>query len=117
MREQQMQDREQNLLALLRARYFPYWPLFVGLLIFCFAAAWTYIKLTVPLYESSAAILIKDEKKGVDDSKMIESLNLISTKKIVENEIEVLSSRLLMNDVVKNLMLYAPVYREGKWKD
>ena len=22
-----------------------------------------------------------------------------------------------MNDVVKNLMLYAPVYQEGKWKD
>lgn len=73
--------------------------------------------MTVPLFESSAAILIKDEKKGVDDSKMIESLNLISTKKIVENEIEVLKSRSLMNDVVKKLMLYAPVYQEKSGND
>jgi tyrosine-protein kinase Etk/Wzc len=118
MRDQQkVQNQEPNLLAQLRFRYFPYWPLFVVLMIVCLVSAWVYIKLTVPLFESSASILIKDEKKGVDDSKMIESLNLISTKKIVENEIEVLKSRSLMNDVVKHLMLYAPVFQEGKWTD
>jgi capsular exopolysaccharide synthesis family protein len=68
------------------------------------------------LYESSATLLIKDEKKGIDDSRMIESLNLITTKKIVENEIEVLRSRSLMSEVVKNLRLYAPVYHEDRWK-
>ncbi|MFN2439537.1 MAG: GumC family protein [Chitinophagaceae bacterium] len=109
------QNAEQNLLAQLRFRYFPYWPLFLALMILFVTAAWAYIKITVPLYESSASILIKDERKGVDDSKMIESLNLISTKKIVENEIEVLKSRSLMNEVVKNLFLYAPVYQKGKW--
>ncbi len=109
------QNAEQNLLAQLRFRYIPYWPLFLALMILCVTAAWAYIKMTVPLYESSASILIKDEKKGTDDSKMIESLNLISTKKIVENEIEVLKSRSLIREVVKNLALYAPVYKEGKW--
>jgi tyrosine-protein kinase Etk/Wzc len=53
--------------------------------------------------------LIKDEKKGNEDSKMVESLDLISSKKIVENEIEVIQSRSLMEDVVKKLALYAPI--------
>ena len=118
MREQQkVQNPEQNMFAQLMFRYLPYWPLFLVLTIFCLAGAWAYIKTTVPLYEASAAILIKDEKKGVDDSKMIESLNLISTKKIVENEIEVLRSRSVMSEVVRKLGLYAPVYQEGKWED
>ena len=118
MREYQTnQNNQRNLLDQLMFRYVPYWPLFVGLMLFFGFCAWVYIKTTVPLYESSAAILIKDEKKGVDDSKMIESLNLISTKKIVENEIEVLQSRSVMNEVVKKLGLYAPVFVEGKWED
>lgn len=118
MREQsRTQKHEQNLLAQLMFKYIPYWPLFLTLMIACVVSAWVYIKITVPLHESTAAILIKDEKKGVDDSKMIESLNLISTKKIVENEIEVLKSRSLMNEVVKKLRLYAPIYGEAEWDD
>jgi len=66
------------------------------------------------MYESATTILIKDERKGLDDSKMIESLNQLATKKIIENEIEVLHSRALMNAVVKKLQLYAPVFEVGK---
>ena len=39
---------------------------------------------------------------------------MISTKKIIENEVEVLHSRSLMDNVVKSLHLYAPVSQEGK---
>ena len=35
-------------------------------------------------------IIIKDEKKGNEDSKIMESLDIISSKKIVENEIEII---------------------------
>ncbi|MGZ8549556.1 MAG: GumC family protein, partial [Chitinophagaceae bacterium] len=111
------QNSEQNILSQVWSRYFPYWPLFVALVVVCGAAAWIYLKMKAPLYEATASILIKDEKKGSDDSKMIESLNLISTKKIVENEIEVLKSRSLMGEVVENLGLYAPVFKDGKWID
>ena len=37
-------------------------------------------------------LIIKDEKKGYEDRGM-ESLNMISTTKIIENEVEVLQSR------------------------
>ena len=60
------------------------------------AAGWGYLQFATPLYESSASLLIKDEKKGEDDSKVIESLNQLSTKKIIENESEVIKSRGVM---------------------
>ena len=94
-------------------RYFPYWPLFILLLLLSGAAAWVYLKYKIPVYESSASILIKDEQKGLDDSKMMQSFNLFSSKKIVENEMEVLKSRDLWNEAVKNLHLYAPIHEKG----
>lgn len=103
-----------NLLLQLWSRYFPYWPAFILLLGIGIACAWSYLRYVIPVYESSATILIKDEKKGLDESKMLESFNLLATKKIIENEIEILRSRSLMTEVVKKLNLYAPVFEEGK---
>ena len=99
-------------------KYSPYWPLFLFFLFLSLAGAWLYIRYeTVPLYESTATLLINDEKKGQDDSKMQETLNQLSTKKIVENEMEVLKSRELMDEVVKKYHLYAPVSEQGHIKD
>ncbi|MEO6316837.1 MAG: polysaccharide biosynthesis tyrosine autokinase [Chitinophagaceae bacterium] len=107
----------ENVLLALWAKYFPYWPFFLLLLVLSVTATWFYLQKTAPLYEATATLLIKDEKKGIDDSRMIESLNLLSTKKIVENEIEVLASRSLMEEVATNLKLYAPVFQKSKWRD
>lgn len=96
--------------------YVPYWPLFAIFLLLSMLCSFLYLRYAVPKYEASATVIIKDEKKGYDDSKMMESLNLINTKKIIDNEIEVLQSRTLMNDVVKKLHLYAPVFQQGKIK-
>jgi capsular exopolysaccharide synthesis family protein len=74
------------------------------------------MRYKVPLYEANARILIKDEKKGAEDSKAFEALNLLTTKKIIENEQEVIQSRTLINWVVKKLALYAPIYTEGRIK-
>src|SRR5665647_2660414 len=46
----------------------------------------------------------------------MESLDQISSKKIVENEIEVIQSRKLMADVVNKLGLYAPISQQGEIK-
>ena len=46
----------------------------------------------------------------------MESLDQISSKKIVENEIEVIQSRRLMSDVIDKLGLYAPIFEKGKIK-
>lgn len=44
---------------------------------------------------------------------MLDALNIFSEKKIVENEIIVLKSTTIMQDVVKELDLYTTVYNKG----
>ncbi|MBA2561712.1 MAG: polysaccharide biosynthesis tyrosine autokinase [Chitinophagaceae bacterium] len=97
-------------------KYLPFWPLFIFFLIVLLVGAWVYLRYTTPVYATSSTLLINDEKKGADENKIEESLNLLSSNKIVENEIEVIKSRKLMEEVVKDLHLYAPVYEEGKVK-
>lgn len=109
----EMESRETSFNQLWN-RYASYWPWFVFLLLLAVGTACLYMKYAIPHYESTARLLIKDEKKGVEDSKGLESINLISTKKILENEMEVLRSRSLVKEVVNNLRLYAPVYEERK---
>ena len=106
------QKHQSNIIQLLMFRYFPYWPLFLGLAIILFAAAWIYLKVASPIYEITATILIKDEKKGVEDPRMVESLNIYTSKKIVENEIEVIKSKTLMRETVEVLHLSSPVFEE-----
>jgi capsular exopolysaccharide synthesis family protein len=109
-----IEDNEENLISKLLYRYLPYWPLFLILLIGCGTAAWVYLRYAIPVYETTATILVKDEKKGVDVGNMMEQLDLFGSKKLVENEIEVIQSRMLMREVVKNLSLYAPITYEGR---
>jgi capsular exopolysaccharide synthesis family protein len=109
--------QEENLFIQLVSRYIFYWPLFLILIIIFATGAFVFTRYATPKYQANATIIIKDEKKGSDDSKAMESLNMINTKKIIENEIEVLQSRTIMENVVKSLHLYAPIFQEGKIRD
>ncbi len=114
MQEKNVEQEEENLVNQLLFKFFPYWPLFLILMIIAAGGAWYYLKNTAPKYEASATLILKDEKKGADDSKILEQLNLINTKKIIENELVVLKSVSLMDYVVRDLKLYAPVYENEK---
>jgi tyrosine-protein kinase Etk/Wzc len=108
------EEIEESLLQQIVTKYLPYWPLFLTAIVVALGIAYAYLHYAIPVYEANATIIIKDEKKGNEDSKLMESLDQISSKKIVENEIEIIQSRTLMTKVVKALALYAPVYEEGK---
>lgn len=96
-------------------KYLPFWPIFILFMIICFAGAWYYLRITPPQYEISASLMIKDEKKGSTDGQTINQLNLLAEKRIVENEIEIFQSRTLMQEVVKNLKLYASFFEKDKF--
>src|SRR5690349_17333936 len=89
------QQDEENLFQEVIRKYLPYWPLFAILLLVGCVSAYIYLRYAKPVYEANATILIKDEKKGTDESKILESLDLFGQKKIVENEIEIIRSRAL----------------------
>ncbi|MFL5744998.1 MAG: GumC family protein [Niastella sp.] len=102
---------EKNIGSLIINWYLPYWPLFLILIVVGLAVAWAYMNfVAVKVYESYATVMVKDEKKGVDESGSMEALQIYPTKNIAENEIEVLHSKTLMNQVINQLLLYAPIH-------
>ncbi|CAN5585535.1 tyrosine-protein kinase [soil metagenome] len=105
--------RERNMLEAFMYRYLPYWPLFTILLIFAGAGAFAYLKyIAKPVYEITANILVDDEKKGADESKLMQALN-ISSNTIVDNEIELIQSKELLKEIIDSLQMYAPVFEKG----
>lgn len=95
----------------------PYWPLFAVLVVVMLAGGWLYLQMATPKYESHARILIKDEKKGSEESEELQALDLLTPKKNSDNEIEVIKSNTLINKVVDELNLYAPVYQVNNFRD
>lgn len=110
------EGKDINMFNRLWYKFIPFWPLFLILLIFSVADAWVFLKLKNPIYETNATILIKDEKKGYDDSRIEGTINVLSPKKIIENEIEVIQSRTLFNEVVNKLQLYVAMYKRAEFK-
>jgi capsular exopolysaccharide synthesis family protein len=110
------ENNEESLAQQVVSKYMPYWPMFLLAILLAVGIAYAYLRYATPIYEANATLIIKDEKKGNEESKLMESLDQISSKKIVENEIEVIQSRKIMADVVKRLGLYAPVYAQGDIK-
>lgn len=111
------ETEDEVLIVQMLSKYYPYWPVFILLIILSTSGSYLYIKYSVPTYKATASIIIKDEKKGNEESKLLESLNMMNSKKIIENEIEVLQSSPIIEMVVKKLHLYAPIYAKGEIGD
>ena len=107
------EEKEENMMHQFVSKYLPYWPLFLFATALAVGLAYTYLRYTTPIYEASATLIIKDKQKGNEESKLVESLDQISSQKIVENEIEIIQSRRLMENVVRALGIYAPIYQKG----
>lgn len=114
------QSEEQINIQEILFRYLIHWPWFVVSVIVCVALAWGYLRLTTPVYNISATVLIKDEKKGggANMSSELEKMGLngfVSSSSNIENEIEVLKSRTLAREVVSSLGLFVTYMDEDKF--
>ncbi|WP_321479825.1 polysaccharide biosynthesis tyrosine autokinase [uncultured Bacteroides sp.] len=90
-------------------RYLAYWPWFVASVIACLAIAYVYLKFTVPVYNISATIMIKDDKKGgqmSSEMSAFQDLGLFADNTNFDNEIEVLKAKSLIKQVVYELNTY-----------
>ena len=93
------------------------WQWFLLSLIIFVCGALIYLRYAEPMYEVSARMLIKDETKKRGTNKMlanVEDLGFLSNSTGIENEMEVLKSRVLLRDVVKDLKIYTEYRREGR---
>lgn len=106
------ESKEENIdIKELLFKYVIHWPWFVGAVVACLIAAWIYLYMSTPVYNISATVLIKDDKKGGSAGMLsgLESLGLdgmISPSQNIDNEIEVLRSKTIVKEVVENLGLY-----------
>lgn len=100
-------------------KYIIRWPWFIASVIFCLVCAWLYLKTITPVYNISASIIIKDDKKGGNtgnDLNAFEDLGIISSSKNIDNEIEILRSKSLIKDVVSELGLYISYSGESRFQ-
>jgi len=94
-----------DLKAYLR-RYLHYWYLFFLTIPLCLGAAYLYLIITQPTYISQTTLLIKDSKTQVGpDETIMKEMAQFNGNKVLENEIGILKSQLLMGMVVKQLNL------------
>ncbi len=113
-------DPKVNYLEVIRNTVRAYWPLYTMALLTFSLFAFLFLRYTSPTFQITSKILIKDEKKtgvGGGASSLISELDLFGGKKIVENELEILKSRPIIEKVVRKTHCNIQVVRNGRIRD
>lgn len=85
------------------------WHWFLLSMLLCLGGGVAYLYLKEPVYKVSARMLIKGEDKKGDNGQLLsrmEDIGFLTKTNGIENEMEILQSRILLRDVVKDLKLY-----------
>ncbi|MHC0441188.1 GumC family protein [Flavobacterium sp. 3-210] len=101
-------------------KYLIHWRWFLVSVVIGLVLAFIYLRYTTPSYEATTSILVKDEKKGgmLSELSAFADLGLGgSMKNNVDNEIEILKSRTLVENTIKKLNLNVAFFVEGKVVD
>ncbi|HNU59120.1 MAG TPA: Wzz/FepE/Etk N-terminal domain-containing protein, partial [Aquaticitalea sp.] len=100
--------------------YLSRWKLIAFCVIVALAAAYTHLRYATYQYDASATIKIKDEKESRKLPSMEEmaksGLFSDGTDKL-KDEIEIITSRTVITNIVKNLKLNVQYYEQGKIKE
>lgn len=82
------------------------WYWFALSVVFCLCIAYYYLASTPKVYSRTATILVKDSRKGGDvELQAFSDLAGFQSRRNVDNEVYILQSRRLMEEVVKRLNL------------
>lgn len=95
-------------------RILPFWPLILFILFFCLGCAYLYLRYSTPVYEAQARVIVNDDSQE-------KSTNLLEAFKIdarnisneTEREMEVLSSKDLIRQLVLKLQLNVQYSQKG----
>jgi capsular exopolysaccharide synthesis family protein len=106
-------------LRIVLEKYLFHWQWFILGAFLCLSVAYVYLRYATPQYQASTTILVKDEKKGgmLSELSAFSDLGLGSAlKSNVDNEIEILKSRTLVESTVKVLKLNIALITHGNVK-
>ena len=119
VRQREADDEKVDIQELL-FKYIIHWLWFVGAVLVCLIGAWIYLRMATPVYNISATVIIKDDKKGGNTGSMagLEELGLsglTGSSQNIDNELEVLRSKTLVKEVVNLLNLYVSYTDEDEF--
>lgn len=100
-------------------KYLFHWKWFVLSVILAFVGGYLYLRYATPVYSASTTILVKDDKKGGLASEFagLSEIGLFgNTKSNVDNEIEILKSRTLIEKTIEALRLNYTYVTQGRVK-
>ncbi|WP_052461002.1 GumC family protein [Psychroserpens mesophilus] len=105
-----LEDDKSNLKQEFR-KYLRYWPWFLLTLIITLISAYIYIRYAPRIYQTSAKIKVLDESDGL----ALPTAAFIFKRSNINlaNEIEVLNSYIILEEVAKELKLNTSFYEEG----
>ena len=94
------------------------WPWFLLSMFIFVAGSLIYLRYSKPVYQVSAKMLIKDEannqRRGNQMLANMQDLGFMTNSAGIDNEMEILKSRILAMEAVKDLKLYIEYYGEGR---
>jgi len=116
--EEEKDEQAIDLLGLF-FKYLSYWKLFLASLVICMVLGVVYLKLTTPVYEVNSTVLLKDDKKGggMDELGALKDLGLLDVKNNVDNELEILKTSNLTEQVIRELGIYVNYKEIGTFKN
>ena len=95
------------------------WQWFLLSLFICLCGALIYLRYAAPVFKVSAKMLIKDEdnRRRSSVNQMLANMQdfgFMTNSAGIENEVEILNSRILARDAVNDLKLYVQYYSFGR---
>jgi len=114
MQEKQVPQEETIDIKALILKYAQYWYYFVLSILFFGAMAFLNNRYTVPEYSVSTTLLIRDDNNTqLGAENLLEGLELFSGKKNLKNEIVILNSYSISEQLIKELDLGISYYQHG----
>lgn len=96
------------------------WQWFLLSMFICLCTALIYLRYASPVYQVSAKILIKDDntrrRSNANMLANMQELGFVTNSNGIENEVEILQSRILARDAVIDLKLYTEYKSKGRIK-
>jgi len=93
-------------------KYIRNWKWFAVSIIIFMGLAYIFAAYQIPQYKVETDVLIKDDKNAVggNEKDILKQLDLNSSNKIIDNEVQILKSNTLMEKVVDSLQLQTDYY-------
>ena len=94
------------------------WYWFILSTIICMGLAAIYLRYTTPTYQTIAKLLIKDQENNKRQSiANATNLGIMSNSAGIDNEMEIIKSRSVSQDAVRDLKLYVNYSTKGRVKE